>query len=188
MICVALVSGKKISNWFWGIANTILFTAIYFSPYFYPNNSGIEYALLNLIFYLPLQFVGIYQWLKRKDSVDLVKPRTFGFKGWFITFLAVVIILPALTLVQIFLIDNSTAFSWMAFLIATGTTTGLVAQVFMNMSMSQQWILWVLEDVAMLIFNLAGPTPNIPMAIMFAVWLLNAVLGLWNWLRKRSAV
>jgi nicotinamide mononucleotide transporter len=188
MVCVALVSGKRISNWFWGIANTSLFTIIYFSPYFYPNNSGAEYAFLNLVFYLPLQFIGIYQWLKRKDSVDLVKPRTFGLKGWLITFLAIVIILPALTLVQIFLVDKSTVFSWTAFLIATGTTTGLVAQIFMNMSMSQQWILWILEDVAMLVFNLIGPNPNVPMAIMFGVWLLNAGLGLWNWFRSNRNI
>jgi nicotinamide mononucleotide transporter len=187
MVCVALVSGKKISNWFWGIANTILFTIIYFSPYFYPNNSGAEYALLNLIYYLPLQFLGIYQWIKRKYSVDIVKPRTFGLKGWIITIFAISIILPALTLAQIFFIDKSEVFSWTAFLIATGTTTGLVAQIFMNMSMSQQWILWVLEDVAMLVFNLLGETPNIPMAIMFGVWLLNAVLGLWNWFRNIKA-
>jgi nicotinamide mononucleotide transporter len=184
MICVALVSGKKISNWIWGIINTVAFAIYYIIAY--ENNSGLEYALLNLVYYLPLQFVGIWYWIKKSDEtkIDTVKPRTFGIKGWVLTILAFIVILPILTIIQSVVFEGATlsTMTFTAFLMATGTTTGLIAQIFMNLAMPQMWPFWVLEDIAMTWFNLMAG--NIPMALMFAVWGANATWGMINWFSK----
>ena len=66
MLCVVLVAKGKIGNYYFGIIQTILYAYISYTYSLYGE------AMLNAIFYLPLQFVGVYLWKKNKTQKSTV--------------------------------------------------------------------------------------------------------------------
>ncbi|MCD8502779.1 MAG: nicotinamide riboside transporter PnuC [Bacillaceae bacterium] len=60
MLCVVLVAKGKISNYYFGVIQTCTYAYIAYTYGLYGE------AMLNGLFYFPLQFVGIYIWNQRK--------------------------------------------------------------------------------------------------------------------------
>src|SRR5690625_4274766 len=64
MLCVVLVAKGKISNYFFGIIQTVTYGYIAFGYGLYGE------SMLNWLFYFPLQFVGIWMWMKHRKSKE----------------------------------------------------------------------------------------------------------------------
>jgi nicotinamide mononucleotide transporter len=78
-VCVVLTTYGKLSSYFWGVINCILYGLFAFA-YGYGGD-----AQLNIVFFLPMQFWGMYTW---KDSIDetdeRVNSRKLGILGWIV--------------------------------------------------------------------------------------------------------
>lgn len=57
VLCVLLVAKGRISNYYWGLAGVILYAIVAYKAQLYAN-MGLN------IFYVPLQFWGVYEWRK----------------------------------------------------------------------------------------------------------------------------
>ena len=66
IICVVLVAKGKVSNYFFGVINVLLYGYLSLSAKYYGE------AMLNLIYFLPMQFIGLWIWLKNKTTIDEV--------------------------------------------------------------------------------------------------------------------
>lgn len=76
-VSVVLTTYGKLSSYFWGVINCILYGLFAFS-YGYGGD-----AQLNIIFFLPMQFWGMYTWKDNIDETDeRVKSRKLGLIGW----------------------------------------------------------------------------------------------------------
>ncbi|MCK5017953.1 MAG: nicotinamide riboside transporter PnuC, partial [Candidatus Peribacteraceae bacterium] len=62
MICVVLVAKGKISNYFFGVINVLLYSLIAY------NNKFFGEVSLNMLYFLPMQFIGMWYWIKNKDA------------------------------------------------------------------------------------------------------------------------
>src|SRR6476646_10536873 len=62
MLCVVLVAKGKISNYYFGIVQTGTYAYISYTYGLYGE------AMLNGLFYFPVQFIGIYLWNKNKTK------------------------------------------------------------------------------------------------------------------------
>jgi nicotinamide mononucleotide transporter len=60
--CVILIAKGKISNYYFGILNVITYAYVAFHQQYYGE------VMLNLIYFLPMQFVGIYLWTKKTNK------------------------------------------------------------------------------------------------------------------------
>jgi len=69
--CVVLCAAGKKAQYYWGFVNIAAYVAVSWISRFYGE------VMLNALYYLPSQFVGIYMWKKNmeKDSGDTVKGR-----------------------------------------------------------------------------------------------------------------
>ncbi|WP_236694054.1 nicotinamide riboside transporter PnuC [Sporosarcina globispora] len=56
MLCVVLVANGKIANYYFGIVQTLSYAYIAYGYGLYGE------AMLNALFYFPMQFIGIYLW------------------------------------------------------------------------------------------------------------------------------
>ena len=73
---VVLVIQGKISAYFWGIIGAILY-GIFAFAYGYVGD-----AQLYVLFFLPMQFVGIYVWSKQLDTESTTRVRSLKIIGW----------------------------------------------------------------------------------------------------------
>jgi nicotinamide mononucleotide transporter len=62
MLCVVLVAKGKIFNFYPGIINVVLYAYLSYNQSFYGE------VALNLLYFLPMQFIGIYLWKKHQST------------------------------------------------------------------------------------------------------------------------
>jgi nicotinamide mononucleotide transporter len=78
VLYVVLVIKGKISSFFWGIAGAILY-GIYAFAFGYVGD-----AQLNIFFFLPMQFLGIYSWSKQMNTEATTRVRSLTPIGWLV--------------------------------------------------------------------------------------------------------
>ena len=184
VLCVVLVAKGSIWNYAFGLVNVSLYAWISYKAALYGD------AGLNALYYLPMQFVGWWQWRKRGAAVShaeaasdniQVKARRLSFLqriflalGCFAAVTAVGFLLKYLGDPQPFK-DSAT------------TVLSIVAQALMALAFMEQWALWIITNVISVIMwgvcVVRGEAHAGVMVIMWIFYLLNSINGLRVWLK-----
>lgn len=146
---------------------------------------------LHAFYFLPMQFVGWWQWRKRGARSQVkVHARRFTALSSMITVFSIIIgtVLTYLALIYISHEDN--AFSTIRFLIlfdALVLVLNIVGQILMSMAYVEQWYIWILVNIfSISLWSMkAGASPDtsytIVMVIKYVFYLLNSINGLRIW-------
>lgn len=175
MMSVVLVAKGKISNYYFGFVNIVLYSYIAY------QNKYFGEVMLNMMYYFPMQFVGIYFWIKHRDkkkSKDDIKITKIGLKEkifWLIVSV-IGIIVYGLLLVKL---ENT-----LPYVDSTTTILSIVAMILMVKRVTEQWILWIIVDIVSIymwlnIFLQDGS--DVSMLVMWSAYLVNAIYGYYNW-------
>lgn len=175
MLCVVLTAKGKISNYYFGIANSILYAYVAYQSTYYGE------TLLNILYFLPLQFVGIHYWRKH---VNLKKTRDDVIVRWFSWKQRIVWLLLTIT--------GTVGIGWFLKLIGsdlpfTGAFTVILSVIAMIITVQragEQWFLWIAVDLVtiyMWFVALADGGGDISVLLMWVAFLTNAIYGLLNW-------
>lgn len=78
VLFVVLVIRGKLSSYFWGILGAIMYGAYAFA-YGYVGD-----AQLYTLFFLPMQFIGIYVWSSELDNESTTRVKSLKLVGWII--------------------------------------------------------------------------------------------------------
>ncbi|HLP79407.1 MAG TPA: nicotinamide riboside transporter PnuC [Acidobacteriota bacterium] len=174
MLCVVLVAKGKISNYYFGLVNILGYSYISYTNKLYGE------VMLNMLYFLPTQFIGLYLWYKhadkkKKDSVQITRLSMSELLIWTLVS-AVGTYVYALFLGGIGgrlpIVDSFT------------TVLSIVAQILMLKRVVEQWLLWILIDVASVVmwfitFSHSGN--DVTIIVMWAAFLVNAIYGYLNW-------
>lgn len=183
---VVLTAKGKLSAYYWGILNTITYGLLAFT-YGYSGD-----AQLNIFFFLPMQFWGIYSWSRRLDGGETVIPRGMSPLGY----LAAAAACAALAIAFYYEIPafsralvGSYAYEDMPLpwiLDASTNALNIVAMVLSIQRFWEQWILWISVDVLQIAMyaGVAGFGVNINIVAMWSFFLVNALCGLYIWFRR----
>lgn len=187
MICVILGTKGKISNYFFGIIKIISYTYIAYTYMLYSE------VLLNVLFYLPLQFIGLYMWNKHKLNDDVissdVKIKVLNKVQW--------LQLICISLVSIILYN---AILWYFDANTTGIDSltvifSIVAQILMVKRYAEQWFFWSLVNISAIILWVIALQQsggnNYNLIVMWSAFLITSSYGYINWLqmyRKQNQV
>lgn len=188
-VCVVLVTKQRLSSYFWGIIGVIsLGIACLYSQL--PVNAAV-----NLLYFLPLQFIGFWQWFKKQKRVDIV---TVRWGKWFevCAYMGSIVLITAIIYVFLPIIGAGIPVEFMSgskviqLLDAAGGAGNMIAQLLMNAALIEQWIVWFGIDItqSIVFFKLMianGGGYYISMAVMYCVWLLNAAFGLASWISDK---
>jgi nicotinamide mononucleotide transporter len=182
MVCVVLVAKGKISNYYFGIVNVILYAYIAYQSQYYGE------VMLNALYFLPMQFVGLYFWRRHKNKKKgkddvVVKHLNNKERIYWLIFSVVGIVAYGIFLKFI----GGT----LPFVDSTSTVLSIIAMVLMVKRVSEQWLLWITIDVVsiyMWFYILSQGGNEISMLVMWSAYLVNAVYGYYNWnkLEKRQ--
>lgn len=168
IFCVVLCAAGKKSQYYWGFANIVAYIIVSWISRFYGE------VMLNALYYLPTQFVGIYLWNRNYDEgSEQVNSRKMKPVPTIVMLVATAV---GICLYQILLTKLGGNSAWLD---STSTIISIVANALMVMRYREQWTLWIIVDIVTVIMWALKGDPI--MTTMWAVYLVNAFYGYINW-------
>jgi|SRR5574344_245905 nicotinamide mononucleotide transporter len=182
VLCVVLVAKRSMANYLFGLINVTLYAIISYKSKIYGD------AVLNAFYYLPMQFIGWFGWIKHteksgensKEESSLVKSRKMTVRQRSYLFIGCFI----LVVVTGFILDRWTG-DPQPYKDATTTVLAIIAQYLMVKMFLEQWILWIIVNVVstiMWVYLLYNGQPHA--ALMVGMWLFylaNSINGYCVW-------
>ncbi|WP_210364035.1 nicotinamide riboside transporter PnuC [Bacillus sp. REN3] len=179
MLCVVLVAKGKISNYYFGIVQTSTYAYIAYTYGLYGE------AMLNGLFYFPVQFIGMYMWRKNQirdaESVkgEDIPVQRLSSQGW-IKLLAVVAI--SIVAYGFFLKYLGGKSVWID---SATNILSISAQILMLKRYAEQWALWISVNVLSIILWIGALVTtggnDLSMLVMWSAFLVNSIYGYINW-------
>lgn len=168
IFCVVLCAKGRKSQYIWGLLNVIGYVIIAFINKYYGE------VMLNALYYLPSQFIGYYLWNKNSNEENGdVKGKKLTIIQSIILVIFIIIGIFGYRLVLDYLGGNGTLLD------SASTVTSVVANALMMMRYREQWLLWIIIDaITVVMWLLVG---DFIMVTMWAVYLINAFYGYYNW-------
>lgn len=182
VLCVVLVAKGSIWNYLFGLVNVSLYAYISYTASLYGD------AALNALYYVPMQFIGWWQWRKRGASVSesegkgvQVKARRFSWKQRVILVAGCAAAVVAGGFVLRHFGDPQ------PFKDSTTTVLSVVAQALMALAFMEQWALWIITNIVSVVMWVIcvarGEAHAAVMVIMWSFYLLNSINGLRVWIK-----
>lgn len=184
VLCVVLVAKGSIWNYAFGLVNVSLYAWISYKAALYGD------AGLNALYYLPMQFIGWWQWRKRGAAMSesesagdgvQVKARRLDWSQRVLLVLGCFAAVTAVGFLLKYLGDPQ------PFKDSATTVLSIVAQALMALAFMEQWALWIITNVISVIMwsvcVLRGEAHAGVMVIMWVFYLLNSINGFRVWLK-----
>lgn len=176
VLCVVLVAKGSIWNYAFGLVNVSLYAWISYKAALYGD------AGLNALYYLPMQFIGWWQWRRRGADRDVrVKARRMTLWQRAILVLGCAAGIVAVGFLLRHLGDPQ------PFKDSATTVLSIVAQALMALAFMEQWALWIVNNVISVIMWCVcvsrGDAHAGVMVIMWIFYLLNSINGFRVWLK-----
>ncbi len=177
VVCVVLVAKGNILNYFFGVINVTLYALISYKAGLYGD------AALNALYYLPMQFVGWYSWVKRREnegSVTVIARRMSNRQR--IGLIVFSLIVTALVGYLLWLLGDRQPLKDSATTVFSITAMFLMVRRFM-----EQWVLWVAVNIiSVIMWTIAlsnGESHSALMILMWLFYLANSVNGWITWFK-----
>lgn len=179
VLCVVLVAKGDIWNYFWGVINVSLYAYIC-----YQANYGGDFVL-NLFYYLPMNFLGLFVWLKnygnkQSEIVDInsmsLKTNIFYIILLFVMTVAIGLAMPFIN--NLFGMEVNPS----PFVDAFTTSGSILAMYLMIKRYANQWLIWILVNIFS-VYMWAISYKDSAMTIMYVAYLLNSIFGYINWIK-----
>ena len=184
VLCVVLVAKGSIWNYLFGIINVSMYAYISYKASLYGD------AALNALYYVPMQFIGWWQWRKMGAALSQkeaegngvqVKARRFTWKQRILIAAGCTAAVVALGFILRYFDDPQ------PFKDSTTTVLSIVAQALMALAFMEQWVLWIITNIVSVVMWIIcvtrGEAHAAVMVIMWSFYLLNSLNGLRVWLR-----
>ena len=190
VLCTVLVANGRILNFLFGILDVSIYGAMCLVGTRYGN------AALHLLYFLPMQFVGYFQWKKRgAHEQKKVQARRLTGKQWLLygsLFLAGLIaayfILSALDKTE-----AAGVVKWLVFLDAFSMMCNILGQYLLSTAYMEQWVFWIAVNVSTILMWVLTLRQNPDTAfahiyiVKYSFYLLNSLNGLRIWLKLSRA-
>lgn len=181
ILAVVLVAKGKISSYFFGVIQAATYGYIAYTYSLYGE------SMLNLLFYLPLQFVGFYLWKKNSKSSDSaingeeIYAKRLSAPEWG----ALAVLIPLFYCAYYFFLDSIGAN--LALFDALAVVLSIFAQILMIGRYAEQWLLWIVINMITigiwLTSLLQSGGSDWTILAMWVAFLINSVYGYINWLK-----
>ena len=176
--CVILTGKGKLSSFIFGTINTVLYAYVALKAAYYGE------VLLNMVYYLPTNFIGMYVWSKNMNKeVQEVKKERLSLKNSIIAYgLVAVGIIGFGYFLK--LINGS-----LPFVDSMSTVISIAAQIFCIKRLSEQWILWIVVNcvsIYLWIMAFINGTGDFATILMWTIYLLNAIFMAIKWFKESN--
>ena len=176
VICVVLCGMGRVSNYLYGTINVILYAYIAWKAQYYGD------VMLNLLYYLPTNFIGWAAWNKHINAeTNVVYKKRMTIKQDIL--LAIISIVSVVGYAYILKLLGGN----LPIVDSMSTVFSVIAQILMIKRFMEQWVIWIVVDVVSVIMWIAALSTegaSIAVLLMWAVYLANAVIMFVKWYRE----
>lgn len=169
-IATVLCAKGKITYYVYGFIQTFLFIIIDYQAKLYIDT-------LEQCFYFITMFYGVYCWKKNlhknQDNAQEIVAKKLSTKGWTLTIMGIIVITIGLGFVGT-LIGSAQSYTD-----AFSNILAIFAQIMCVMCYKEQWILWIILDIADI--KMYAYAHNPVLAVMYVGWTINCIYGWYNW-------
>lgn len=171
ILCVVLVTYGKITNYFFGIIGVLLYAYVSYINKIYGDFT------LNILYYFPMQFYGIYMW-KNSITEKNINIRSMKLKNK--------IIVITISIISIYFYGKilKRMGGQVPFLDSASTILSIVSQYLMAKAYKEQWNGWIIVNIISVIMWYKADTSQISALLMWIVFLINSILGFYKWRKK----
>lgn len=167
VINVVLCSQRKLSFYFFAYIQMFTYIIIIFQQHLYGE-------LIENIFYVITTTIALFIWIKNYNKEEKqVKAKQLTKKQLIIY--CIVFIISTILLYVILLTTNDPK----PFLDSISTVPAFIAQFMLMLRYREQWIMWLVVDIATLILWIS--IGNIFMIMQYIFWILNCIYGFIKW-------
>ena len=169
VMCIFFCAKANISNFVFATVNTIVYAIFLF------YNKIFGTFFLEVLFYLPINFISWYLWTKHRDKKLIEKTKTKRLT-FFQNIVATILIVVGGLIYHVILVKMGGNVAWLD---AFTLSIGVIAVILEMLRYKEQYIWWIITDiiaVAMYIvhFDLVYLTKK-------SIYLIMAIIGLINW-------
>lgn len=176
IICVVLTAKGKLAAYYFGIINCVLYSIIAYNQTLYGE------TILNLAYYLPLQFIGFRIWQRNLDAAQsVVKPIRLSNVLRLYLLAAIIVCTFGLGWVLNLCGDE------IPYMDAFTTVASVLAMTLSARRNAEQWYLWIsinVFSIYMWMERFQGNGENIATLLMWITYFFNSLYGLYKWTRK----
>lgn len=172
MLCVVLTAKARIGSFYFGLVNILAYSYVAYQSRYYGD------VMLNMLYFLPMAFVGIYFWKKNMNKGGEVVVRSLSWKDRLVWFGGSLIVLIVYGLILTAIKGT------LPFIDSATTVFSIIATIMLNKRLTEQWLYWIIVDVLSVvmwayIFITSGG--DVSMLVMWSAFLVNALYGYYNW-------
>ncbi len=174
--CVILTGKGKRSSFVFGLFNVIFYAIVAFQAKYYGE------VMLNVIYYLPMNFVGWVAWKNHMndETGEVIKEKLTVKKS---------VAVYSLTGVAIFIygLILKALGGNLPYIDSMSTVISVVAQILSIKRLMEQWVLWIVVDVVTVIMwaiHFAQGGETVATLAMWSVYLVNAVIMFLRWYKE----
>lgn len=187
MLCVVLTAKGKMSSFYWGLVNILTYSYVAYQSAYYGD------VMLNMLYFLPMTFFGIYYWGKNMDKkkkkdkkakTRTVLVRHMKWKDRVIWFSVSMVAVVVYGIILQMLNDT------LPFVDSVTTIFSIVATIMLNRRQTDQWFYWILVDVwsiVMWVYIFLRDGNDVSMLVMWTAYLVNAAYGYYHWRKLEKA-
>lgn len=179
VVCVVLGAKGHILNYLFGLIMISCYVYLSWQSRFWGE------VMLNLMFYVPMQFIGFYFWRKHSSKGDknIVQARSLGYKESIIGAILIVVLICAYSQLLKYLDGSS---PWID---SSTTILSIAAMILAVLRFREQWYMWVVVNaISIVLWLTSKDTPEVVycMVAMWSLYLINAIYGLYKWRQLQS--
>lgn len=189
ILCVLCSANGHIFTFLFGLFDVSIYAAMCFVNW-KNGGAGLGNALINGLYFVPMQFVGYFQWRKRGAETDRkVRARRFSGKQWLL-FSSLFILGTAVVYFILAAFDKDAAGDFLKVAVlmdAISMVCNLIGQFLLSTAYMEQWVFWIIVNVSstlmwLITFKEKGDTYSAIYAVKYFFYLLNSLNGLRIWI------
>lgn len=180
IICVVLVAKGKISSYLFGIIQCSTYGYISYTYGLYGE------SMLNLLFFLPSQFIGFYLWWKNRKNANQINgedvyAKRLNRKQWMYVLVFVVVSYIGYSAFLAKVGANLAGLDGLAVVLS------VVAQLLLVLRFAEQWLMWIIINLITItlwiVILVRSGGNDWTLLAMWVAFLINSIYGYVNWLR-----
>lgn len=189
VLSVVLSANGKRLTFFFGVVDVTTYGIVCLINW-YHGNSGLGNGLMHLLYFVPMQFVGLAQWKKRGNNEQgSVKARRLNLRQWGL-YSAAFLVISVVAYCILLKFDRSNAEGFLRAAVILDTlpfVCNILGQILMSTAYMEQWIFWIGVNITSLLmwgrsFAETGDSFSLVYLIKYVFFFMNAVNGLRVWI------
>ncbi len=171
VLCIFFCAKANISNFLFATVNTIVY-AVYLVYWHIWGTAALE-----VFFYIPMNFISWYLWVKHRDAVVTQKTKARRLKAWQ-NAVCTVAVAGSACIYHIILVRLGGEAAWFD---AFTLSIGIVATLLELFRYREQYVWWIITDIVSVGMYIAHF--DAVYLTKRSIYLIMAVIGLVNWIR-----